>query len=123
MDFNFNRCDWCSQQIQSPDDLFPGLCGQCVKHANSKLELCQPGEELSPEELKALCRMDYDEDSQAIMDDFIKKQCEAIQAGWSENTEESRRAIKKKRMPLPKMFASLDRARFRSLSVGSLPRT
>ena len=123
MEFTFTRCDWCSQQVQSPDEEYPGLCGQCVKHANAKLELLEPGEELTPEELKALCRMDYDEESQAIMDEFIRRQCEQIQAGWSENMEESRRVIKKKRKPLLKMFASLDKARFLSLPASSLPKT
>ncbi|MEK9986746.1 MAG: hypothetical protein VW879_18565 [Opitutae bacterium] len=84
------RCTWCNQNTTVKDDDFPGLCGACIKFAQAKLDLLEEGEELLPGELKALCRMDYDEDCQRLMDDRIKRVSEEIQQTWTEYQKKSR---------------------------------
>jgi hypothetical protein len=101
------RCEWCNQNTTVKDDDFPGLCGACIKFAQAKLDLLEEGEELLPGELKALCRMDYDEASQRIMDERIKRVSEEIKATWSDNQAKSRCVYESCGVLLPKNISLL----------------
>ena len=97
----------------------PGLCGQCSRGYQAKINYAAPVDyplpvdDASDEELLALVSMNYCDESAEIMDRRIERMTSAIQETWTDKIREKRSVAKKKHQSHLKSYHSSGRGKFK----------